>query len=759
MYVSPILNIIKSLSQILIYLWALMFNIRILLNIVNKISNISLHSIRYYTALLQSDEDISRISNERGLSINFLKTLYILGKFIIKLETHWNEITSKKSLSNNNIKLNDVRVHIDQPIGFFKIVDQQFTVSGWSVDFQNCKSGDIRVRIGNIEQPIYAVTRPDLHKVFFPNRELANRLEFGFISWPSVSTGIHRLYVEVSDREGSWINVLSILIFRPFWTIYDVMQTPDYKTWVNTETHQLAAELPEIALHIDVMTERPKFIIIIDRRRGSLGLESVIDSLKSQIYKNFVVYYLDDVIHKFIDGHSNIINSLNEVFIEDKSEKFIIYLNCKQILSSNALYEFARTINQYPDTDLIYGDEDHLNENAERCEPFYKPDWSPDYLETFNYIGFTSCFRLAIIQNCMDATCFYDLVLRFTEITSNIVHVDKILGHNNQKKSQHEVFDVYKFENLLALNSRLKRTNRDGFVREHYLFTGCYEIKLNLKNEPLVSIIIPTAGKTVNFDGRDIDLIVNIVSQIRNLTSYKNIEIIIVDNGDLSEIQFSSLLDMKCKFITFDEKNFNISKKINIGSNIAEGVFLILLNDDIEILSPDWIERMLEHFEKPHVGVVGAKLLYPNGLTQHVGVVHNNGNPDHVRTQYPRNENGYYHSTCGVRNYMAVTGAVLMTRADLFRSVGGFTEELAISYNDTDYCLKVRAKGLSIVYAPLVELTHMESMSCVRKADPDEVRFYHERWASETGLDPFYNEKFMTVAPSTFVPHVNQRKL
>jgi len=179
----------------------------------------------------------------------------------------------------------------------------------------------------------------------------------------------------------------------------------------------------------------------------------------------------------------------------------------------------------------------------------------------------------------------------------------------------------------------------------------------------------------------------------------------------------------------------------------------------IEILSPFWIERMVEHFEKPHVGVVGAKLLYPDGRTQHVGVVHNYGNPDHVRRLAPRDEAGYFFSTCGVRNYMAVTGAVMMTPSNVYREVGGYSEELAVSFNDVDYCLKVQEKGLWIVYAPKVELIHMESLSRVPSADMRELAWYQKRWAPQLVSDPYYNERFFTVARPTFVPCVNQRLL
>jgi len=183
------------------------------------------------------------------------------------------------------------------------------------------------------------------------------------------------------------------------------------------------------------------------------------------------------------------------------------------------------------------------------------------------------------------------------------------------------------------------------------------------------------------------------------------------------------------------------------------------MNDDIEILTPSWIERMIEHFEKPHVGVVGAKLLYPDGRTQHVGVVHNCGNPDHVRRLFPGDESGYFFSTCGVRNYMAVTGAVMMTSSNIYRQVGGYNEELGVCYNDADYCLKVKQIGFYSVYAPKVELTHMESQSRIASVDMKEIVWYQKHWAPHIISDPYYNEQYLTVASPTFEPFVNQRLL
>jgi glycosyltransferase involved in cell wall biosynthesis len=272
-------------------------------------------------------------------------------------------------------------------------------------------------------------------------------------------------------------------------------------------------------------------------------------------------------------------------------------------------------------------------------------------------------------------------------------------------------------------------------------------------------VVIPTAGRTVTVGERRIDLIENVIRHIRNRSTYKNIEIIVVDNGDLSAGQLGVLELAECRRITYADPTFNVARKLNLGVSLATGELLLLLNDDIEILTPDWIERLLEHFEKPHVGVVGAKLLYPNEETQHVGVVHNFGNPDHVRRRFPRTDAGYFFSTCGVRNYCAVTGACMMTSARVYQDVGGYSDELAVSFNDVDFCMKVRRKGLSVVYTPSAELIHMESLSRVVSLDMRELDWYHQQWAPELSCDQFYNENFLSVEPPTFLPCVNEGAL
>jgi GT2 family glycosyltransferase len=566
------------------------------------------------------------------------------------------------------------------------------------------------------------------------------------------------MWIEVKGLDQTWIPIHSTLLLRrPQFTLEKLKQGMSYTAWTNIEYKKLNAELKEIEKHIHVMIQKPVFTVIIDIRQNLTDWEKTLMAVQKQIYACFEVRYLVNSITDVPSFIAQDIKFILDMTLMDVKGDFIIFINSNQHLSRIALYEFANVVNQYPD--LVYGDEDFLNEFGERCNPFHKPDWSPDYLETFNYIGFTACFRTSIARGCIHNPELYDFVLRFTECTTNIFHIPKILGHTQQTESHDVAIKNISELNILALQGRINRTERQGVVREHELHSGCYDIELSIKLQPLISIIIPTAGKVVTVGERQIDLITNVIEQIRSRSTYKKIEIIVVDNGDLSCSQEQSIADLGCKKITFTEPIFNISKKLNLGVSIADGEYLLLMNDDIEIITPNWIERMLEHFEKPHVGVVGAKLLYTDNLIQHVGVVHNNGNPDHVRRLYSKNDSGYFFSSCGVRNFMAVTGAAMMTLKNIYNSVGGYSEELAVSYNDIDYCLKVREVGLYIVYAPRVELIHMESQSRIASANMGEVAWYHNRWADHTSVDPYYNELFLTVASPTFVPFVNLRKI
>ena len=524
-----------------------------------------------------------------------------------------------------------------------------------------------------------------------------------------------------------------------------------YNTYARAEAKRISEQSNHIAERIQKLAYKPHFSILIDGRLGTEGLDKTLPSIGQQIYSYWSATMLIEEDAKKIHNPPNEIPILaGEIRPSTLDGDFLIFLQCGQRLAPDALYEFASLLNQ-ADIDMVYADEDREDASGKRFQPFHKPDWSPDYLETFNYVGFVACFRRSQVLTSLTYKGLYDFVLQFTERSIRVAHIAKILGH--KPRIAEERIDTV--DEISALEGRLARTNRKGLVRQTSEHPGCYDITINMVQKPLVSIIIPTAGKAVTIGGRKIDLITNLLNQIRSTSTYKSIEIIVVDNGDLSTDQVTAIDHFGATCVTYRDSEFNVAKKLNLGASVATGDLLLLLNDDIEILTPSWIERMAEHFEKQHVGVVGAKLLYTDETLQHVGVVHNNGSPDHVRRYFARAEAGYFFSTCGVRNYSAVTGACMMVKSRTYRDVGGYSEDFAVSYNDVDFCLKVMAKGLSIVYTPATELSHMESQSRVPYLDAKERDLFAQKWGNSINPDQFYNERFLTVSPPTFELAIN----
>jgi GT2 family glycosyltransferase len=723
------------------------------------------------------------LAYQKSKSWRVTQPLRVIGHHLRVIGHQIKRIKHRSDLGSRQLAKGSLRLYIDRPkLGLVNIAKDSYDIAGWAVDIEAHSAAKVRIVVGKTLQHPHPTQREDVQRVFAPVCELP--LDTGFASVLMLPVGVYRMRIEVEGVDGSWIPVRRALLLRipGISRAHQTEPNLSYSAWTRLEQKRLKEKIPDIKLHIEVMVHKPTFTVVVDTRQGGTGLGDTIQSIRRQLYPFWDVRVLSGAAASSLRDDMKTLSRakgaptraiswlgwfrrppfslLKNMSLSDIRGDFIVFMQSGQRLASNALYEFAAAINQRPDIDLIYGDEDSFTGSGSRRDPFHKPDWSPDYLETFNYIGFPACFRAALARGCFDNAHVYDFVLRFTERTTRVLHIPKILGHGVEKLGVEEAASANAVAlDIKALSGRLSRTGRRGSVYEHELHKGCYSVRLDLKRSPLVSVVIPTAGKTVTVGERRIDLIKNVIGQIRDRSTYNNIEIIVVDNGDLSPNQLGMLAEAKCKRITYSDPVCNIAEKLNLGVSIANGDLLLLLNDDIEILTPSWIERLLEHFEKPHVGVVGAKLLYPNEQTQHVGVVQPFGNPDHVRRRFPRNDAGYFFSTCGVRNYSAVTGACMMTPASIYREVGGYADELPLNFNDVDFCMKVRRKGLSVVYTPSAELIHMESMSRVAPFDMAELAWYHQRWAAELVSDPFYNERFLTVEPPTFVPCVNQRML
>jgi len=300
---------------------------------------------------------------------------------------------------------------------------------------------------------------------------------------------------------------------------------------------------------------------------------------------------------------------------------------------------------------------------------------------------------------------------------------------------------------IKALTERLYRLQIEGTVREGG--AGRLDIRQRINGTPLISIIIPSAGSTSHIRGRDIDLLANCAQSVAEKSTYPNYEILVVDNDDLRASTVESASRAGCHFLHFGDKIPNVAKKLNLGALHARGDHLLFLNDDTEVISADWLEAMLQFSQRSEVGAVGAKLYYEGGSIQHVGVTLNDdGLPDHLCRGSAGSSPGYFFSSVVARTCLAVTGACLMTRKLVFDTVGGFDESLAISYNDIDYCLKVRSAGYRTIFTPHAELFHYESVTRARSVDFSESDLFLRRWHEKVPADPYYNIHLDTYPPN-----------
>jgi O-antigen biosynthesis protein len=518
----------------------------------------------------------------------------------------------------------------------------------------------------------------------------------------------------------------------------------DYLLELLRHEQSFVLALSEIQQHIDAMVIRPHFFVVICGNDAAARRETE-QSIRSQIYQDWsLVDFSPPINGEAADTYGR--------------PCYYLQLEAGDRVHNSALYSFASVINCSPTVDLIYADEDQIDDAGIRSQPFFKPDWSPDYLESMNYIGSAVCFRGRVVRPFVQQGYRgYDLILRFTEVAKKIEHVRQILFHRKWGAAMPYASHVVD-EDMVALDGRLRRTNRLGEIRPVTANRRCYDCKIRLSATPLVSLIIPTAGKTVDLNGRSIDLVGNCLNAIYERSQYKNLEVIVVDNGDLNPRQRTFLREYGAKLISLRAPELNVAKKLNLGASIATGELLLLFNDDVEPLSSDWIERLVEHFEKPHVGVVGAKLLYTDETIKHAGLVLNSCSPHHVRRLKPRSDCGYFFSTTAARNFIGVTGSCMMTRSSNYRSVGGYTEALAENYNDADFCLKTLERGLTVVYAPKAELIYFGSLLTRSSLEVEEVEYFQKRWAHLVS-DPFYNELELTVASPTFEVRHNARIL
>ena len=440
---------------------------------------------------------------------------------------------------------------------------------------------------------------------------------------------------------------------------------------------------------------------------------------------------------------------LNAALSSSRGE-FVGLLEEGDELAPDALLAVVKLLQEHPESDLVYSDMDEIDEKGSRSNPHFKPDWSPDLLLSHNYISSLSVYRRSLLDeiggfregfdDCQD----YDLVLRATERTGEIHHVPKVLYHrrtiSGPRASRNGDRSLIRDRTRRALSETLERRGLEGLVEDGYL-PDRFRVRMKIKGEPKVSIIIPTRD--------NVSFLKRCIESVERLTTYRNYELLIVDNDSSDEETLEYLASIPHRVVPFREP-FNYSRINNFAVSQAEGEYVLLLNDDTEVISGGWLHAMLEHAQRPEVGVVGARLLYPDGRIQHAGVILGVGSPweagvaMHSHHFYSSSSAGYAGALLTPTNYSAVTAACMLLRKSVFDEVGGFEEEnLPIQFNDVDLCLRIRERGYYVVYTPYAELYHHESVTRGHfSGDRTENLYMREHWGEEMDNDPYYNSNF-----------------
>ena len=514
-------------------------------------------------------------------------------------------------------------------------------------------------------------------------------------------------------------------------------------------------------------------IVVPAYKTPELFLRQLLDSLEAQTYSNWELcmangspedetmaavlaeYEKKDsrIRHKDLEANLGIAENTNEAFSMAEGE-FVGLLDHDDLLAPDALYEMVKAMEEHPEGDVFYSDEDKVTTDlSEHFQPHFKPDFSLDLLRSNNYICHFLVVRRSIVEKAggfrreFDGAQDYDFIFRCVEEAREIVHIPEILYHWRTHKSStadNPASKMYAFEaGKRAIEGNLLRTGTPGTV-EHTRDFGFYRVKYPVQGQPLVSIIIPNKDEKKTLQA--------CLESVFTKTTYTNYEIIIVENNSTTDEIFQYYKELfvnpKIHLVRW-KKEFNYSAINNFGVRSAKGDYLLFLNNDVTVLEPDWIQELLGVCQRPEVGAVGAKLLYPDNTIQHAGcVVGIGGIAGNMFVNMPGDRTGYLHKASLLQDMSCVTAACMMMKKAVFQEAGGFTEELAVAFNDVDLCLKVRQNGHLIVYDPYVRLYHYESKSRGTEDSEEKIRRFQSEieymrchWIDilKNG-DPYYNK-------------------
>lgn len=480
-------------------------------------------------------------------------------------------------------------------------------------------------------------------------------------------------------------------------------------------------------------------------------LEAAVRSVRDQVYPHWHLCIADDAsrrpeIRNYLDRIASEeprvslvrqevrggISVASNAALDLATGEFACFLDHDDELSPHALYQIVKALNENSTLDLIYSDECALESDGRLTDPHFKPSFSPDLLMSMNYIGHLTTCRVSLLRQLggfrsgFDGSQDYDLLLRLTEITDQIRHVPDILYHwRRTRDSTSGNIGAKPYAFVAASKALTEAAQRRGFPAQVTMGTpGRFRVRYAVRHTPFVSILIPTRNRR--------DLLERCLSSIREKTTYQPYEILVLDNesDEASSRRYLRELEKSDAVRVIAARGaFNWSAINNIGAKSALGEHLVFLNNDTEILTPEWLAEIVAQGQRPQVGAVGAKLLFPDGRIQHAGVVVGMGGvAGHAFYGHDDDRQSYFDWTESVRNVSAVTGACMLTRRSVFEALGGFREDLKVSYNDVDYCLRLGVHGYTVVWTPHAVLRHYESASRRRLQPREDERLFLDAW-------------------------------
>ena len=531
------------------------------------------------------------------------------------------------------------------------------------------------------------------------------------------------------------------------------------------------SHMPKISFVVPLYKTEPKY------------LDELIQSVKQQTYGNWELCLSDgsgensplkEILEKYVseDERIKVISNEKPLHISENTNAaltiatgdFIAFGDHDDLLTPNAFYECVLAVNEHPDTEIIYTDEDKMvMEGGSFFQPHFKPDFNLDLLHTTNYICHLFVVKRELLEQVgglrseFDGAQDYDFIFRCVETSDHIYHIPKILYHwrcHKDSTSENPESKMYAFEaGKRAIQEHYERTGIKATV-EKGEFLGIYRTKYHWDEKPLVSILIPNKDHIEDLE--------RCISSIEEKSAYRNYEYIIIENNSTEEETFAYYKELEAKNekvkVVYWDGVFNYSEINNFGASFANGEYLLLLNNDTEVINEDWLEEMLGYCMRKDVGIVGARLYYDDDTIQHAGVVMGFGGiAGHCFVQQPRFTTGYFNRIICAQNYSAVTAACMMVKKSVFDEVGGLSPVLAVAFNDIDFCLKVSRAGYLIVYNPYVELYHYESKSRGLEDTPEkqerfgrEIAKMEELWPDVLSKsDPYYNPN-LTLASQDF---------